>query len=254
MLFVFRRIRQVLLAEGKLGKYFWYALGETLLVVIGILLALQVNNWNEERVAREKEIVLLENLLEDFITRQNELNEFQDLRVNILNSIEQITGFIANPASRPDDAEMKKILVWQMNLVLFNEQFKVLDVLFNTGEINSISNLKLKKLLLNWPQLVEEMMEEQRLRYELYSKDFLPVLGDHISIRSLLENWEMRNYIYSRNWGAKLESDFEGLLADKRFENYLAFVEFLHRVNNHDTKNLLKSSAEIIELLEAEIK
>mgnify|MGYP000005817841 CR=1 FL=1 len=58
MIKFFRKIRQNLLSEGKTGKYFKYAVGEIILVVIGILIALQINNWNEQRKARiyEKEL------------------------------------------------------------------------------------------------------------------------------------------------------------------------------------------------------
>jgi hypothetical protein len=49
MIKFFRKIRQNLLMENKTGKYFKYAIGEIVLVVIGILIALQINNWNENR-------------------------------------------------------------------------------------------------------------------------------------------------------------------------------------------------------------
>lgn len=52
MLTFFRKIRAALLAEGKTGKYVKYAIGEIVLVMVGILLALQVNNWNEYRKER----------------------------------------------------------------------------------------------------------------------------------------------------------------------------------------------------------
>ena len=49
MIKFFRKIRQNLLVENKTGKYLKYAIGEIVLVVIGILIALQINNWNENR-------------------------------------------------------------------------------------------------------------------------------------------------------------------------------------------------------------
>ena len=55
MIKFFRRIRYQLMETGKTGKYFKYAIGEIILVMIGILLALQVNNWNEERKERKVE-------------------------------------------------------------------------------------------------------------------------------------------------------------------------------------------------------
>jgi len=54
MIKFFRKIRQNLLIENKTGKYFKYAIGEIILVVIGILIALQINNWNENRKHKNK--------------------------------------------------------------------------------------------------------------------------------------------------------------------------------------------------------
>ena len=54
MLKFFRRIRRKLLDEGSLKKYLVYAIGEILLVVIGILIALQINNWNNDRIAGDQ--------------------------------------------------------------------------------------------------------------------------------------------------------------------------------------------------------
>ena len=51
--------------ERKIRRYLLYALGEILLVMIGILLALQVNNWNEQRKAKIKSITYHERILED---------------------------------------------------------------------------------------------------------------------------------------------------------------------------------------------
>ena len=62
MIKFFRKIRQHLLSEGKTGKYFKYAIGEIVLVVIGILIALQINNWNVQNKQREIEIKVLKEM------------------------------------------------------------------------------------------------------------------------------------------------------------------------------------------------
>jgi len=67
----FKRIRRRLIGEGKLKRYLIYALGEIILVVVGILIALQINNWNVSRVEHKEEIAILkgikENILQDTI-------------------------------------------------------------------------------------------------------------------------------------------------------------------------------------------
>lgn len=65
MIKFFRNIRQNLLSEGKTSKYFKYAIGEIILVVIGILIALQINNWNESRKEKIKAKSFLINIKED---------------------------------------------------------------------------------------------------------------------------------------------------------------------------------------------
>ncbi len=55
MIKFFRKIRFNLMSENKTGKYFKYAIGEIVLVVLGILIALQINNWNEQRKQRKLE-------------------------------------------------------------------------------------------------------------------------------------------------------------------------------------------------------
>ncbi len=65
MIKFFRHIRQQLLSEGKTGKYLKYAIGEIVLVVIGILIALQINNWNETRKDIKKSRAILGEFIKD---------------------------------------------------------------------------------------------------------------------------------------------------------------------------------------------
>jgi len=65
MITLFRRFRQRLIDSGNITKYLLYATGEILLVVVGILIALQVNNWNEDRLDRGNELRLLGQLQTD---------------------------------------------------------------------------------------------------------------------------------------------------------------------------------------------
>ena len=90
MLRFFRQIRQGHLTDNKFSKYMLYAIGEILLVVIGILIALQVNNWNQQRIDQRTEKTYLTRLLEEIetdlesVSRSIETNEKRRNRAEFL--------------------------------------------------------------------------------------------------------------------------------------------------------------------------
>ncbi len=96
MLTFLRKIRRSLIEKGALHKYLLYAIGEIALVVIGILIALQINNWNEYRKDRVKEKEILANLTDNFelniatletdIERHHEFNRSSRIVLNVLDN------------------------------------------------------------------------------------------------------------------------------------------------------------------------
>lgn len=102
MIKFYRNIRKSLLNEGKTGKYLKYALGEIVLVVIGILIALQINNWNEDRKNARMEIQVLreisENLGEDILSLENDVQ----LNQTSIQNVRYIEKALKNNASLSD--------------------------------------------------------------------------------------------------------------------------------------------------------
>ena len=80
----FRKIRQQLLNENKFSKYFLYAIGEILLVVIGILIALAINNQNAQRKEIEQEQIILKQLKEDYKANLAQLDNKIEMRHEII--------------------------------------------------------------------------------------------------------------------------------------------------------------------------
>ena len=88
MLTFFRRIRKGLLEGGRTSKYLLYAIGEIALVVIGILIALQINNWNEERKEKVLESKIHNQLYEELINSYEyginiPLKDYESLILNL---------------------------------------------------------------------------------------------------------------------------------------------------------------------------
>ena len=91
MIKFFRKIRQKMLSENKVSQYLLYAIGEIVLVVIGILIALQINNWNINRISDKQMIIHLGSLKKDlsidtlnFTKAINNYSKEVDLRKNLM--------------------------------------------------------------------------------------------------------------------------------------------------------------------------
>ena len=93
MIKLFKKIRQTMIKENKTSKYLLYAIGEIILVVIGILIALGINNWNENRKQNIEEFKILVSLKNEIINNQEQLttiiknHKFVFEKVNELSSL-----------------------------------------------------------------------------------------------------------------------------------------------------------------------
>ena len=87
MIKFFRRTRQNLLNEGKTSKYLNYAIGEIILVVIGILIAVSINNWNQGKVAKNSELNFYKN------TKQQLLDDANNIKSQIEYSSKNLEEF-----------------------------------------------------------------------------------------------------------------------------------------------------------------
>lgn len=140
MLRFFRNIRQKLLENGNLRKYFWYALGEILLVMIGILLALQVNNWNEVRKVESDRVTLLQALKTDHESLSKDANEqFQeaDHRKNVL---KQLLEYSAGEEITVSDDSLKTML--RESMMFFFSEFPITsyEQAKSSGKLSLIKN------------------------------------------------------------------------------------------------------------------
>ena len=100
----FSKIRKQLLAGNRINKYLIYAIGEILLVVFGILIALQVNNWNEARVERKQEQAILRQLKTEFTRNLNQLDDKIQVKQALIRSAKTLFEYIDHPATRNKDS------------------------------------------------------------------------------------------------------------------------------------------------------
>ena len=141
-----RKIRRDLIKEGNLKRYLAYAVGEVIIVVIGILLALYLNNWNQQRTEIKLELQYYQSikiqLNEDLTTLYGEINYNQ----NFLNQFSFAKKLILlNDKSKADT--LGKITLNMVRFSDFRRKSNIYQTLVNSGEIVLINNNKITEKL-----------------------------------------------------------------------------------------------------------
>ena len=138
MIKIFRKIRYDLMEKNKTGKYIKYAIGEIALVVIGILIALQINNWNEKRLQKQtlKNIytIIAEDLKND-IADINLILKYKKEREPIFN---KVLDHLMTKEDYENCYVCKRIIIGAPDLTIEKRGYNLLNK-FNTSKINADS-------------------------------------------------------------------------------------------------------------------
>lgn len=202
MLSFFRKIRLTLLGNGSIGKYLKYAIGEIVLVVIGILLALQINNWNEDQKIQRKERILLQNLQEEFQTQISAMETYIEIQQLVKEDIEVIIEHYNNHGFTQLDSIFKRINDVSIRTT-FTNQISSLTEMIASGEINILDNQDLKKDLLRFNQSMQTFMD--------ITKNNNTYLIDQIMVPSVIKHSDFASYGYTDKLVEAL-TQFEGNL------------------------------------------
>jgi hypothetical protein len=220
MIKFFRKIRQNLLMENKTSKYFKYAIGEIILVVIGILIALQINNWNENRKTQGNQEKYL-NLLK--AEAHNNLKEIERVKemVSTMNSWQKkLIGLIDAPQDTITEYYVSKAL---RNTLLSTNNIKyensALSELKSSGELKNVRNDSLRKYLIALEPRVLKVQgqEENVIRSFLEITEFAKING---SFRRIVDDNEMDKLLDIPK-SPKIKKSNILLLSEDQFENRL---------------------------------
>lgn len=192
MIKFFRQIRQNLLSEGKTGKYLKYAIGEIILVMIGILLALQINNTNELRKQREEEAIILSGIQKDFIeTRASILKTLTKEEEVILNCRDLIDAIETKDYTINPDTIAFKINRGAFSWYKVEAVMGTYNALIGSGKTSIIQNQELLNALANFSARYNAGFEDESKADDLFnlmmsaSKDFLPPLSERTTRQAL---------------------------------------------------------------------
>ena len=250
MIKFFRKIRYKLMETGKTRRYFKYAIGEIVLVVIGILIALQINNWNSQRLNTNRNKALLQKL-----SKELDLNIE---RASSLDSSSENSGF-SNKFIYTDSLfklldENKVIdhLDYMVSQTIFyvntfNLNTSVFEELKNTGSLYSIGSDSLVTEIQRYYQLCD-----RESFYNLNYSENIITLGNKCS-----DGWFDFQYVYEKNPDEALK--YHPWITNPRSTEYIALRQYvsntrsINRLMSWKLKNIIRESEQLKQFIATEL-
>jgi hypothetical protein len=249
MISFFRRIRQKLIDSGSVSKYLLYAIGEILLVVIGILIALQVNNWNEERKLLIEEQRVLSSLRTEISQSINQLEQRLDTESRVTETIKVILSggapldsLLAHPAV---DSLMWGPLWSTVTEVPVLQTYSDLK---SSGNISIIQNYRIREGLSdlqlglnNLDRQQNDLLTVQQLRIDGIAIDRI----DFVTLLAATRHKELPR-------GS--DNDYRSLFNDRPIRNTLGAKLSLMDNALDIRKQIITSCRTLLEAIDAELK
>jgi len=253
MIKFFRHIRKSLLSEGKTKKYLLYAIGEIILVVIGILIALQLNTLKEEKQNKKIEQDYLNGIIANL---EQDINELSGLLkkdtitfkayTNILMPFKDPTTKVYTPAFIGGTiAPSQYTHQFDGNSIVFED-------LKSSGKINNIESDMLRFALLEYYNDSENFADIHKKNNTIINQLKDEAFTDNIDLNSLIEG-----FIFRGEWSAQLDpldlSFFKKSKNDaavKRFANRVSLMKGLLKVNHTYNAFLMERSRKLTTLIQ----
>lgn len=205
-------------AVGKTARYFKYAIGEIILVVIGILIALQINNWNENRKELQEESFILQNLHDEFY----ENKKVYDIEIKNAQNAEQ-AGFtlmqlMGKPINELKTKNVDSLLYHVLESGEFRPSENTINDLIQSGRLRLLRNEKLKTLLYNW-QSERKGLDSRFERVEIkVDNELIPYLSENYALKDIDKygnlNWKNNSTLKIEKYKIFEDIQFENIIDD----------------------------------------
>jgi len=253
MIRLFRKIRHQLLSKDKYSIYLLYAGGEIILVVIGILFALQIDNWNDQRKERVKELDYLKAIKNDLELNQKEVESFIQLKQTAIESANIIIKYFENDTiTNPSYFNLHNLNVSITNR--FEEKNNTFKELENSGQLTLISNQEIKNLLLDmdliyrriefWTNHLYNDLRELNYAIQFHKVDLDPTIKN------------LTYQLSGGQLGVNVEPSIEQyriLLSDLGYKNSFVLSNYNNQMIIGNLEEVIEESNRLIALIDEEL-
>jgi hypothetical protein len=166
---LFKQIRITMLKKGNIKRYFFYAIGEILLVMIGISLAFQLNNWNDNRIKQNTEVAYYKNIKEQIEDDKNLIVEQLDYNNHYMNQFKYANEILeANDRSKIDTLGLIVRNLTQYSD--FDRKGNIYETLANSGEIKLLKNLTIVNNIRSLEEKYNYINRMENIHYDAMMK------------------------------------------------------------------------------------
>lgn len=234
---IFRRIRQKLLDKGRIRKYSLYAIGEILLVMIGILLALQVNNWNEAKKEKKLEFKLLQGLKSDLNGSINDMGVVLEVDSIMVSKGERLLRILEDETSTYQDS-MAQLFGWIEIWEPFEPRMMTYENLRSLGYA-VITNDTLRSNIIY-------LFDNGYAMHKTLSSTVVSILPNQVDM--------ITKYLRTgQNILQKQPNDFEKIKKDNEYLNYLSWIVAARKSTMGASRNTLRKMIKVRNQIDQEL-
>ena len=213
----FRQIRHEFVNKNKLTKYLKYAVGEIALIVIGILVALQINNWNETQSERIQEVSYLTNFKDDLETTKIELQRIIGKSENTALAASTTLKLISLDKPPSETHKLDSLIYRSTSHTTFAPKEGTTFEILNAGDLAIIREYRIRRYISEWQSRLIYLRGLERLQLEAM-KDLQGFINENFL-----------SYAYGKGSGIIPIERKTDILVNHKFRNYLDNVRYYNQ-------------------------
>jgi hypothetical protein len=247
MIKFFRKIRQKLITNNKFSAYLLYALGEIILVVFGILIAVWINSTYENSVNNRIERDLLAAINSEYLKNQVSLERVIKVYRGQMEDIMELNSFISPKPENMSDEMLDHFILAVGSIPDYSLSREITNSIYNSGKMSLISNKEIGYLIAANSQYYGEYLKWIALNEKQVYEHIIPYISDKYPIKRVVD-------LYNNEHSSAFEIKKNRLLSDMRFESMVSNRILDIQTFLETAEELLSYQKQVIELIENELK